>query len=102
MLRLSDTPGGLSIYETAGGKPATAIFCFPHVPMEAKVEGPYFTEEGGLPVDLEPELKPVIVKEVTFKEQLEAKAAEERIAKMEACCTVDPCFVDSCPKCSAG
>jgi len=101
-LRISDNPGGLDIVETEGGLPATAFFCFPHVPMEVKVEGPYFTEEGGMPVDLEPELKPVVVKRTSLVAQLESLVAEETIAEMERCNPEAPCFIDSCPKCSAG
>jgi hypothetical protein len=99
MLRITDAPPGLSKVELGPGKPGIAFFCFPHVPMEAKVEGPYFTEEGGMPVDLEPELKPAVISSVSLVEQMEA---EVRIAAMERCCIETPCFVDACPKCSAG
>jgi hypothetical protein len=93
----------LSIVKLGPGLPATAIFCFPHVPLEAKVEGPLFCEEGQGPrLDLEPELEPVVLERTTIISLIQQQEAAERIAEMERCCIETPCFVDSCPKCSAG
>lgn len=93
----------LSIVKLGPGLPATAIFCFPHVPMGTKVEGPLYCEEGSMPsVDLEPELEPKVLERTSVVSLIQQQAAEERIAEMERCCPEAPCFVDSCPKCSAG
>lgn len=93
----------LSIVELGPGLPATAIFCFPHVPMELKLEGPYFVEEGSVGhIDLEPELEPKVLKRTSVVAQMQAKMAAETIAEMERCCPEAPCFVDECGKCSGG